>query len=407
MTSEIRPYVEADFEGVARHWHEIGWLDDKESEKEMVRHSISASSVSVGLVGGEAEAVSFWVPGLLRYLDADLALAVITAITTSPVARRHKFASRLTARAMAEAAASGSEACALGIFDQGFYDRLGFGTGPYDHRVTFDPALLEVEVPDRSPVRLTAADHAEIHALMARRFRPHGGVVLEPPELTEAVLSYIERGYGLGFRDDGRLTHFVYLTVGDGKAPCDARWYGYETPAQLIELLGVMKSLSDQLVSIRMIEPQQIQFQDYIRRPFRDKRRTESSVHGYVNEAIAWWQMRILDVESCLSRVRWREAAIAVNIVVEDPAEQFLEGEWRGVGGQYIVRFDETTTVERGRDPALETVTCTVNCLTRWWLGVASASNLSLTGGFDASDNVLAALDSGLRVPSPVTGWDF
>jgi len=402
MASELRAYVDDDFDGVARHWHEIGWLDDKESEKEMVKRTLLASSASVGLVDGEAEALSIWVPGLIRYLETDVRLCAITAITTSPVARRHKFASRLTARALAEGAASGSAVAVLGIFDQGFYDRLGFGTGAYDHQVTFDPALLDVEVPDRSPVRLTADDHAEIHELMMRRHRPHGGVVLDPAQPVEAVLSYIERGYGLGFRNEGRLTHFFYVNAGDGKAPAQIRWYGYETPSQLLELLGVMKSLSDQMVSIRMIEPQPIQFQDYIRRPFRDHTRTRQSVHAHSIEALAWWQARILDVESCLTKVRWHDAPLALNLVVEDPAEQFLE-----VGGRYIARFDGTTTVEKGHDDELETLTCTVNCLTRWWLGVASAANLSLTGGFDASESVLAALDRGLHVPSPVTGWDF
>ncbi|MEE2992431.1 MAG: hypothetical protein VX603_04565 [Gemmatimonadota bacterium] len=40
----------------------------------------------------------------------------------------------------------GAEICVLSMFEQGFYDRLGFGTGPYEHKVRFDPAELMIDV---------------------------------------------------------------------------------------------------------------------------------------------------------------------------------------------------------------------------------------------------------------------
>ena len=49
---------------------------------------------------------------------------------------------------------------ALGMFDQGFYDKLGFGTGAYERELTFDPGILDVELPKNDAVRLTR-DHAE------------------------------------------------------------------------------------------------------------------------------------------------------------------------------------------------------------------------------------------------------
>ena len=41
--------------------------------------------------------------------------------------------------------AEGALVAGLGMFDQGYYDKLGFGSGAYSHRVAFDPARLSVK----------------------------------------------------------------------------------------------------------------------------------------------------------------------------------------------------------------------------------------------------------------------
>ena len=55
-------------------------------------------------------------------------------------------------------AADGAALSMLGIFDQGYYDRLDFGTGSYDHRVAVQPRDLRVRLPKRAPCRLTAVN---------------------------------------------------------------------------------------------------------------------------------------------------------------------------------------------------------------------------------------------------------
>ena len=66
----------------------------------------------------------------------------VTAVTTSRIARKQGFARVMTARQLAEAAENGAEVAALGMFDQGFYDQVGFGTGGYEHSIRFDPARI-------------------------------------------------------------------------------------------------------------------------------------------------------------------------------------------------------------------------------------------------------------------------
>ena len=147
----------------------------------------------VGVVDGSAEALGHWVPGGIRHLDRDVSMAAIAAITTGPLARQHHFATRITARCLTEAAEEGFASAGLGIFDQGFYDRLGFGTGSYDYFAVFDPAQLNVPTPTRTPERLTIDDYEDIHAALHNRHRDHGSAVLDPPEMGRAELAWAEK----------------------------------------------------------------------------------------------------------------------------------------------------------------------------------------------------------------------
>ena len=45
---------------------------------------------------------------------------------------------------VAAGVADGAAVASLGIFDQGFYDRLGFSCCPYVRRMTIEPASLKV-----------------------------------------------------------------------------------------------------------------------------------------------------------------------------------------------------------------------------------------------------------------------
>ena len=109
---------------------------------------------------------------------APLELCAVTAVTISRIARKQGFARVMTAQQLAAAAQAGAEVAALGMFDQGFYDQVGFGTGAYEHMIRFDPATLQVDVPFRVPARLTKDNWADVHGAMVERMKHHGAVVL-------------------------------------------------------------------------------------------------------------------------------------------------------------------------------------------------------------------------------------
>ena len=82
----------------------------------------------------------------------------------------------MTAQMLAIQADAGCAVSALGMFDQGFYDKVGFGTGSYDQFVSFDPATLKVDGHYRPPQRLTVEDFEQIHHAMSNRNRYHGAL---------------------------------------------------------------------------------------------------------------------------------------------------------------------------------------------------------------------------------------
>ena len=139
-------------------------------------------------------------------------MSCVTGVTTSRVARRRGLARRLAARAIAVDAAEGALVASLGMFEQGYYNRLGFGTGGYEHWVSFDPARLNVDVRPRVPRRITADDWALVHASRLARRRGHGACNLIPPEITQAEMRWADNGFGLGYCDgpNGELTHHIW-----------------------------------------------------------------------------------------------------------------------------------------------------------------------------------------------------
>ena len=414
MALDIRAYDPAtDLHAVDRIWREVGWLE-KDDEMATLGIFLDGSNVEVGLLDGEAECAVVWTPGSIRYQDTDLPLCAVTAVTTSRVGRKQGFATTMTARAVRDGAAAGAAVAALGIFDQGFYDRVGFGTGPYEHRVTLDPASLAVDhVPYRRPVRLGADDHAELHAAMTRRHRGHGAVVLDPPSVVEAECAWTEEPFGLGYRDpdSGRLTHFLFASAKAEHGPYRMVFTSYESPAQALELLRMIRELGDQVTSIRVTEPPEFQLQDLIDAPFRRHTQTRASEHATGIEAKASFQYRIVDLPTCVAARRWSGTPVRCNLRLTDPIGPLLERNgdeaWPGVAGDWTVTFGAPSTAVAGHDPALPTLSASVNAFTRAWLGARPPSSLAVTDDLSAPSELLAALDEALALPSPHPGWEF
>ena len=413
---EIADYDAAqDAAAVARIWREVGWIDAE--RQGLVGRLYESGRGVVFRIDGSAECAVHTAPGAMRYLEQDLELSVVTAVTTSRVGRKLGAAGRLTALSLANAAREGAEVSALGAFEQGFYDRLGFGCGPYEHEFTFDPASLNVDSPIRPPRRLTTADWQAVRGCMLRRKRGHGGCILTPPQVTECELGWTEDFFGLGYYDaaDGSLSHFIWGEARDAHGPYEITWIGYEDIPQLMELLSLIRSLGDQVNAVSMLEPADIRLQDVLKQPFRHRRSTEGGKYANRCDAIAFWQARLLDLPKCLAKTRLAGQDLVFNLELQDPAPARLDGaygnagaDWPGAGGAFTVTLGSASGAEHGHHPSLPTLKASVGAFTRMWLGAAPASVLAVTDDIKGDPALLEALDDKFAcLPTPRLGWDF
>ena len=406
---EFREYdPKRDKEAVHRIWREIGWLEEgKEKAMDLL---IGCGRTLVAEIDGEAESLVTTVPGTIRYLEEELPFSGIAGVSTSRIARGQGLASRLTARAVAADAAEGALVSGLGMFEQGYYNRLGFGTGPYEHWLSFDPAQLDIEIKPRIPRRLTPEDWEMVHRSRLARSRGHGTCSLIPPETTRAEMLWTKNGFGLGYLEGGELTHHLWCSAKDvEQGPYSVRWMAFQTPEQFLELMTLIKNLGDQVRLVRLREPQGIQLQDLLRQPFKHRQITEKSKFEHRMSATAYWQLRILNLEGCLARTHLSGDEVRFNLRLDDPIERFLDesAPWRGLTGEYVVTLGPSSGAEPGRDEALPTLTASVGTFSRLWLGVRPATGLAVTDELSGPQELLERLDRALCLPEPKWDWDF
>lgn len=407
-----RPYEsDRDKHHAMRIWQEVNWLHGDRAD-ELDKFIVACGGGWVAEVNGEAECLVLKSPGDLRYLDATLPFSCITGVTTSRVARKLGLAGRLTAVAVAHEALAGAAVVGLCMFEQGYYNRLGFGTGTYEHTLTFNPGTLLVDVPFRIPERISKTQYAEIHDCRLRRHRGHGSVSLTPPEFTLGRMEMDGGGYGLGYRDEtsGAISHMVWCS--NEKAyhgPLNVRYLLYQTGPQLLELLALLKAQNDQILSVRLAEPADVQLQDLIRQPFRQRDLTAGGGHASQTTSCAWWQMRICSLDTCLAVTHLDGPTLQLNLALRDPIDAYLPGNvsWHGLTGEYVVTLGQDSACERGSDPSLPVLEASVNAFTRLWLGVRPASGLAVTDELSGPPELLAKLDRLLRLPSPSPDWDM
>jgi len=154
--------ADRDLEAVLRIYREVGWISEKVHEQ-AIQELLESGRGLVAELDGSAECFVLGDTGSIRHLETDLPLCVVVGVTTSRIARKQGLASRLTAQLLAEEAEGGQAVAMLGIFEQGYYNQLGFGNGYYENWCTFDPSMLQIPVKARTPVRLGVDDWQMIH----------------------------------------------------------------------------------------------------------------------------------------------------------------------------------------------------------------------------------------------------
>ncbi|MCP4427969.1 MAG: GNAT family N-acetyltransferase [Chloroflexi bacterium] len=402
---------ETDKAATHRIWHEAGWSDNSDDDKAAIDVFLSGSRALIAELNGAAESIAAAMPGTIRYLDSDLALSAVTTVITSRVARKQGFAKRLTAQLVANEAVNGAQVSALGIFEQGYYDQLGFGTGSYEHWIGFDPTQLRLKNKARIPRRLTKGDWRIMHQAMLARQRTHGGVNLTPERLMQGEISMSKDDFGLGYEDgrNGELSHFFWCRAKGMRGPYTILFMAYQNWDQFLELMALIRTLGDQVRLVEMREPGYIQIQDLIAQPFRYRQLTRKSEYENANRATAYWQARICDLPGCLEKTQLGGTAVRFNLNLHDPIAEHLDEKapWRGIGGEYVVTLGAESKAQKGKEVGLPTLTASVGAFTRMWLGVRPASGLAVTDQLSGPLELVAALDQILCLPEPKPDWDI
>jgi len=406
-----RPYDPArDRANVQRIWLETGWLD--KGKEDSMDADLAYGTPIVADINGEPECLVITAAGDMRFLDEKLPLCAVTAVTTSHIARKQGLAKRLAAQAVANGVADGALVAGLGMFEQGYYNQIGFATGAYELMVSLDPSLLTVRRKVRTPRRLKAGDYEMVHAARLARRQGHGACNM-PLLYTKAQMSWGEDGFGFGYCDgpSGELTHCLWLKAKSGNVangPYRVEFMAYQTGEQFLDLMALLKSLGDQVRLIRLCEPPGIQMQDLISQPFKQQEMTRNSPYATGIHADAWWQRRILDLPGCLAKTHLRDS-VRFNLKLSDPIANCLDeaAPWRGAGGDYVVTLGPSSGAERGKDAALPTLTASVGAFTRLWLGVRPASGLAATDELSAPPGLIERLDHVVLLPPPDPDWDF
>ncbi len=407
---------ERDMKDVLRVWTETGWFEGEDRERTYIEQFFQANDGRsvVARLNGQAESVVHRTLGTMHYDDTQVSLGGVTAVTTSRIARRLRFASRLTARTVAHLGDEGAAVAILGMFEQGFYDRFGFGVGPYENRVYVYPGDLDVPVRYRTPERLDFDDQIEeIHEAVVNRMPWHGGVAVGGERFTKAGTQIDEEISTYGYRTDGVLSHFVSMVTKGENGPDRVVAMAYETKEQCFELLRLLQEWGDQVDGIRFVEPVWMQAQDFMKQPGREYRRTKGTPNAMHIDADAWWQLRIVDLGACISVMRPSSQSFSVVVELEDPIEPHLidsgyEGEWRPLSGTWRLSFGASNRAER-IDPTPDVdIRTSVNALSRWWLGVLPASTLQVMGQFHGDPDVMNDLDTlTAHLPTPQIGWNI
>ena len=400
-----------DKKAVHRIWHEVGWIGSDKKENKAMDIMLSTSRPVVAELNGEAECLVITTPGTIRYLKEDLPLCAVTGVTTSRISRKQGFAGRLTAQALSDAAANGALVAGLGIFDQGFYNLLGFGNGAYEHWISFDPSTLKVDVQPRVPQRFGLGDWKALHTSRLQRLMKHGNCSLTPPEITRSEMMWTQKGFGLGYYDgpDGTLSHHIWCKAREEHGPYTVNWFSYQSYDQLMELLALIKQWGDQVHLVNMDEPSGLQMQDLINQPFRHRNISRQSKYENKMTALAYWQIRMLDIQGCLAHTHLHSGDLIFNLKLDDPIASYLDedAEWKGLSGDYIISLGKTSSAQRGINDALPTLTASVGAFTRLWMGILPATSLSLTDDLSGPIELLENLDWLLRLPIPHFGWDY
>ncbi len=356
--------------------NECGWVHNKKKDRYLNKFLPAANTLVID-VNGQAEVMATSSIGTIRYQDEKLKLSAITGVAASLLARKQGFAGKLTATRLALDAEKGAEVGVLCIFDQGYYNKLGFG---------------------------------KIHKNRVNRLPNHCAVTL-PEYTTQVELGEKDKQMGFGYFDEnGNLTHHVWLH-GKGKeqGPLWVQWLAYENLDQLMDLLALLKSFEEQFLLIKFVEPPFINMQDFIEKPFLIKGITRKAAHQNYISSSAYWQLRILNLQKCMKKTHLNCEGFSFNLQLSDPIGKYIPKEikWKGIAGDYVISLGNKSSAKKGKQKDLPTLKASIGAFTRMWFGIMPASSLVYSDDIEAPEELLKKLDKAFLLPEAHVDWGF
>lgn len=406
---KVRRYdPENDSSHVHRIWTDSKWIDDKEMYPVVDEYHREAN-VWLGEIDGEVGTVVSTSPGGFNYDGKELPMTAITGVTAGLEFRRLGLAGMTTTKAICDAYDRGAAVATLGAFEQGYYDKLGFGNFSTDSFITFDPHNLNIQTKHRKAIRLKIEDSARMHTARLRRFKQHGSCDLHLPVTTKFEMGYHKDSISLGFETNGELTHFFLGTLKGEHGPFRIEMFVFQDADQLLELLALLKTLSDQIRIVEMASPPGIKMQEFLRYPMRHREVTEGSEYENSTVAYSFFQARILRLEDCVVATSLEGASVRFNLSLTDPIERYLSPDeaFKGCAGDYCIDLGKSSSIDDKHQSSLPLLSCSINTFTRMWSGARSASSLVATDGLKADSDLVGRLDRLIRFPELKTDWDF
>jgi len=393
-------------------WMDVGWLMN--GQEKLANLWFDSADALVGEHFNDVVALGLAHSGTFRHAahSQDIPFCAISAVTVALHGRKLGFAGTLTAELLARGAERGEAFAGLGMFEQGFYDRLGFANYPYTRIAEFRPSELMLSgFFSSDPVRLGKQNWQDIHQSRINRLRYHGSVNL-PPVITQADMEINKNTFAIGFRNKiGEMTHhYVVRSVKGEHGPMSVIWMAFQTPDQFKDILLSIKSFGDQIDIVSLQEPPGIQFQSLLRKPISTNRQsTGSAGHKVGIRTGSWSQGRILDLRKCIEGMNCVGKECSFNLILTDPVEKYLDSsfEWKGCGGEYTIRFSSESNAELGITEGLPVMKCSVNTFSKLWTGTAKPSMLPYTDKITAPSSLLEKLDKTLNLPEPSFDWDL
>ena len=182
----------------------------------------------------------------------------------------------------------------------------------------------------------------------------------------------------------------------------------YQNYDHFLDLLALVKSFGEQIYAVKILEPTGIQFQDFLDKPVKNRGLSAKGKYENYMKATCWWQMRILNLENCISKTKAITNA-KFNLKLNDPISKYLEdkSKWKGISGDYIVSLGKRSNVKKGFDKDLMTMEAGVGAFSRLWSGGLKATELSFSDELKAPKKLLSQLDKAICLPKPHYDWEF